>query len=391
MKNANYFKLKGDGLKVKNLSIRQILATNCKETIEVELETQKGVVRASVPMGTSKGKYEVHYLPVFQVIKIFSEFKKNFVNKEFNSQEEVDLKLRDLDKTPNFGMIGGNLALATSSVFLKAFALENDQEVFEYLHGKHMPKPLSNVAGGWGEESEIQEFLLLPEKQKSYKEVAFRIASAYLDLGGMLKQEDKTFKYSKNYESGWVTGLPTRRLLELISDVCKEHDLRIGMDIAASDRWDGNTYLGRNLEEYKKYITSLIEDFKILFIEDPFHQDDFDSFAWLTKSFKNSIICGDDLYATNPDRLNIGIEKKATNAVLIKPNQIGTITDTMNVIKMAKKQKMVTVMSHRSGTTDENLLCHLAVGLNCDLSKFGISGERVIMINELLRIEEKIQ
>ena len=382
--------MNGGLLKVKGMTVRKILATNCKTTIELELEIEKGKVRSSIPMGTSTGKHEVKSFSPYHIVKNFPEVKKHFLGKEFKSQEEVDLKLKSIDGTKNFGMIGGNLALAISSSFLKAFALDNGKEVFEYLPGKRMPRLLANLAGGWGEESEIQEFLVFPEKQKSFKEAVSRIANAYLDLGHALKEEDKTFKFSKNYESAWVTNLSTRRILELLSGLCKEYDLRIGMDVGATDRWDGKTYISRSLEEHKKFISGLIEDFNIKFIEDPFQEDDFDSFAWLTNQFKNVLVCGDDLYVTNPERLRIGIEKKATNSILVKPNQIGTITDVIRVMDMAKKHKMTTVMSHRSGTTDETLLSHLAVGLGSDLVKYGISGERIIKINELMRIEEKI-
>jgi len=178
--------------------------------------------------------------------------------------------------------------------------------------------------------------------------------------------------------------------MDILSDLCDDYKLRIGMDVAATDRWNGRTYVGRIKEKHRDFMTKLIEDFNVLFMEDPFHEDDFDSFSWLTENYKDILVCGDDLYATNPERLKMGIEKNATNSILIKPNQIGTITDVIKVVDMAKKHKMTTVISHRSGTTDENLLCHLAVGLECDLAKFGISGERIIKINELLRIEEKL-
>ena len=378
-------------MEAKNLTIREVLATNCKKTIEVEIEADRCTVHASVPMGTSTGKYETISLPVKKVIKNFLDIKKEFVLEDFFSQEEVDSKLRDIDKTPNFSRIGGNLALGISSAYLKAFAAQNSQEVFQYFSGKTMPKPLANVAGGWGEESEIQEFLLLPNKQKSFKDSVFRIAEAYIDLGVILKKVDKTFKTSKNYESGWVTNTSTTKLMDILSDLCDDYKLRIGMDVAATDRWDGRTYVGRIKEKHRDFMTKLIEDFDVLYMEDPFHEDDFDSFSWLTENYKNTLICGDDLYATNPERLRMGIEKNATNSILIKPNQIGTITDVIKVVDMAKKHKMTTVISHRSGTTDETLLCHLAVGLECDLAKFGISGERIIKINELLRIEEKLQ
>jgi enolase len=126
-------------------------------------------------------------------------------------------------------------------------------------------------------------------------------------------------------------------------------------------------------------------------LEDPFHEDDFNSFAKIKEKLKNVLVCGDDLLVTNINRLKIAIKNNSINAAIVKPNQIGTITDTIKFVKEAKKNNIATIMSHRSGETEDSLICHLAVGLNCDYVKFGISGERVIKINEMIRIEEKIQ
>jgi len=377
-------------MKIKNLKVRPILATNCKKTIEVEVETENMVFNASVPMGTSVGKHEVNNLSVEQVLKIFSRVKKQFIGKTFESQREVDTKLREIDGTKNFSKIGGNLALGISSACFKVF-FEKEKGKGKFKD-KKMPRPLCNVAGAWGKESEIQEFLLLPNKQRAFnfKEEIFRIARVYRELGDVLKRVDKNFMYGKNYESGWITTLQTNMLMEILSELCGRK-LSIGVDVAASDRWDGKLYVGgRNVESQMSFISELIEHFNLVYIEDPFHEDDFNSFSRLTETFRDVLICGDDLFTTNVERLKIGIDKGSTNTVLVKPNQIGTITDTIEFVNLAKENGMKTVMSHRSGTTEETLVCYLAVMLDCDFVKFGIAGERIIKINEMMRIEDEM-
>ena len=369
-------------MEVKDLKLRKILATNSKETVEVELVTERGSIRSSVPIGTSVGKYEVKWLEVNKVLKIFPKIKKRLKSKEFHSQDEVDLELKKLDGTPNFSRIGGNLALGISSAFLKAFTLGNDQEVFEYLGGKKLPKPLCNVAGGWVD-SEIQEFLVFPKKQRSFREEIFKIAEFYLKLGESLRKKDKSFKFSKNYESAWVSNLRTEEILDLIKKEAKKYGLLIGVDVA------GN-YSGRKKEGQFDFISSLIKKFSLKYVEDPFEESDFKSFASLQKKFKKVIVCGDDLIATNPRRLKLAIKKKAVSGVIVKPNQVGTISDTIKVVGEAKRHKITTIISHRSGETEDTLICHLAVGLESEFAKIGISGERIVKINELIRIEEKI-
>lgn len=391
-------------MKAKKLKIRQIFATNSKQTIEIDLETNKGKVSASVPIGTSRGKYEVVYLPLEDVIKKFALIKSGFVNEEFESQEDVDGFIRTIDKTPELKEIGGNLALAISSVFLKAFALEEGLDVFEYLSEKfkvkpEMPKPVCNVAGGWKDNrSDVQEFLFLPVHQSSFLDSISKISSAYLELGKVLKEVDPTFDYGRNWESGWLTGLSFIELLNILKKIANKNLLRIGLDFAASQLWDGKEYYVYrysnkilNRIEQMRLIQDLAREYPISYIEDPFMEDDFVSFAILTSNLPNRLIVGDDLYATNLKRLKDGVELKASNAMIIKPSQAGTISDVVKVVEFAKKNKIVTVMSHRSGETEDTLIAHLAVGLACDYVKFGISGERIIKLNEMIRIEEKLK
>ncbi|MEM5869970.1 MAG: enolase C-terminal domain-like protein [Candidatus Aenigmatarchaeota archaeon] len=388
----------------RRLEIRQIFATNSKKTIEVEIETAKGKVRASVPIGTSRGKHEVVFLPTEEVINKFNLIRRSFTNEEFKNQEEVDELIRTIDKTPEFKEIGGNLALAISSAFLKAFALDEGLEFFEYLAALtkselKMPKPVCNVAGGWKDSrSDIQEFLLLPVHQNSFFESISKISQAYLDLGKALKLADPTFAYGRNWESGWITNLNFIELLNILKKIANNYLLRIGLDVAASQLWDGKQYyvypfsnkILSKLEQLK-LMQDLAEEYPISYIEDPFMEDDFVSFAVLTSSLPNKLIVGDDLFATNLKRLKDGIELKATNAIIVKPSQVGTISDVIKVVKLAKENRIVTVMSHRSGETEDELIAHLAVGLGCDYVKFGISGERISKLNEMIRIEEILQ
>jgi enolase len=380
-------------MRVLDLKIRKVFASNSKDTIEIEATTKKGKVHASVPFGTSKSKYEVRYLPFNQVVSNFVSIKKYFLD-EFDSLKDVDELLRIIDKTEDFREIGGNLALAISSVFLKAFALEEGVPIFSYLNkNPTMPKPVCNVAGGWKGQSDIQEFLLLPLHQERFIESMEEIMDSYLKLGDELKKIDPTFNYSKNLESAWVTSLNSEKILDAISKV-KGENLMIGLDVAASNLWDGEKYSYKDKQlstmQQIDYMIELSRRYKIFYVEDPFHQDDFVSFSVFTKN-SNCLVVGDDIYATNIKRLKAGLDIKATNAVLVKPNQIGTITDALEFVKEAKKNNMRVVVSHRSAETDDNLLSHLAVGFGADYFKLGVSGERIVKINEMIRIEEMIE
>jgi enolase len=380
-------------MRVLDLKIRKVYASNSKETIEIEAITKKGKIHSSVPFGTSKSKYEVRYLPFNQIINNFGRIKKYFLE-EFDSLKDVDELLHTIDKTEDFREIGGNLALAISSVFLKAFALEENVPVFLYLNkNPTIPKPVCNIAGGWKGQSDIQEFLLLPLHQERFIESIDEIMDSYLKLGDELKKIDPTFNYSKNIESAWVTSLPAEKILEAISKV-KGENLMIGLDVAASNLWDGEKYVYKDKQlstmQQIDYMIELSRRYKIFYVEDPFHQDDFVSFSVFTKN-SNCLVVGDDIYATNIKRLKAGLDIKTTNAVLVKPNQIGTITDALNFVKEAKKNNMKVVVSHRSAETDDNLLSHLAVGFGADYFKLGVSGERIVKINEMIRIEEMIK
>ncbi len=379
------------------LRIRGVFATNSIKTVEVEAETSKGTVRAPVPIGTSRGKHEVNYLPVEACIKEFSRLKKLIEGKKFSYQEEFDNFLKSNDGAENFDKIGGNLSLALSYTFLKASALSEGKEIFEFLNsGKiRMPLPLSNIIGAKGMK-DIEEFLFIPNKQTSFLESVGKLASTYTALGKILKTVDPKFTSGRDMESAWRVSIDHKKILSVLSELAKQNDLSIGLDMATSELWDGSKYTysdGRSLspDEQVDFVKGLIETYKLKYVEDPFQEDDFDSFAKLLKVSKSALICGDDLLTTNPKRLKVAVQKKSVSAAIVKPNQIGTVTDTMEFVREAKKNKIVTVMSHRSGETDDAIISHLAVGLGCDYVKFGVpAGERIVKLNELIRIEERM-
>ncbi len=384
-------------MQVKSLGIRKIFATNSLQTLEVVLETNRVQVTASVPVGTSKSKYEVTYLPADEAIQKFNLVRRYFTAQNFIDQEEVDKMLHSIDTSSSFRNIGGNVALAISSAAVKTFATEAGLEVSQLLSKKQkpdLPKPICNVVGGWKKQSDVQEYSLLPVHQKTFFDIIEKISRAYLQIGDELKKSDENFNYGKNIESAWVTRLGIEDILGIVTAVGHESLLRVGLDFAASQIWDGNNYRYSDARLRKHDQLTFVEDlarkFPISYLEDPFHQDDFDSFAIVTHHLQNKIICGDDLYSTNLDRLKMGVSSKATNAIIIKPSQIGTITDAIKVVEEAKKNGMKVVMSHRSGETEDTLICHLAVGLQADYIKLGISGERTTKINEMIRIEENL-
>jgi len=417
---------------VRGMSIRKIFATNGKPTIEIHLQTPSGEVSAAVPVGTSTGKHEAMYLPIDDAVRKFAMASRHFRTNDFHSIEDVDIALHSMDVTSNFSEIGANVALGISSAFLKAFAQEKNVEVFEYLYNEimqkrkregeevpgriKMPMPLCNMIGGHHGKSDkmkttqsaIQEFLLFPVHQRSFADSVAKMSEAYRVIGEQLANEDGDFVYAKNIESAWSTKLQTEEILQILTRVAGENLFSIGMDVAASSMWDGRNYIyvrkdqsGDVIEEKLLRIDQLnmIEDLirrfpAIKYIEDPFEEDDFISHGTLNQRLaalkKEVMICGDDLYATNPERLEVGIGNKSTNAVIVKPNQIGTITDAIKFAEAARKAGQKVVMSHRSGETEDTLIAHLAVGLGCDYVKFGISGERAAKLNEMIRIEEKI-
>jgi enolase len=392
---------------------RKIFNSRGEETIEVDVITTSGFGRASAPAGKSRGKAEVAYYPqggVDQALKKIDELiapELSGLNADF--QEEIDNTLHEIDGTTNFKNIGGNTAFAVSLANAEAAANSHGLLLFQFLGGNNantLPYPLGNcISGGLharGKAPDIQEYLALPHGAETFLEAATANAQIHRKIGEVLKKKDKLFSGGKSSEGAWIANIGNVGAFEVISKACEEvgneldFECGFGVDVAASSLWTGKEekYIYQNEEkkrdtaEQLEFLLDLIETYHLAYVEDPFHEEDFESFAKLTKKAKNCLICGDDLFTTNNERLTHGIKLGAANAIIIKVNQIGTLTDAAETIETAQRYGYTTVMSHRSGDTCDWHIAHLAVTFKCPIIKTGIAeGTRIAKINELVRIE----
>ncbi len=402
-----------ESARIESIKARKILDSRGNWTIEVDVVTASGLGRCAAPSGASTGKYEVRAFPKGGVDEALSAIEKRvvpeLVGMDSADQDAIDGALKEADGTSDFSMIGGNSAVAISLANAKAAANAAGKSLFKYLGKDRMselPYPLGNAIGG-GKHAvngpDIQEFLLLPVGADDLREAMELNIMAYRKVcEGLLQRTNGTF--GRGDEGAWAPDLDDASVLEVLSRACEETidergcEIKIGLDVAASSFWDpkAGRYVyrkegvKRTREEHMEHILSLVEDYSIYYLEDPLEENDFDGFAELTKR-AGCLVCGDDLYATNVERIKTGAKRKSTKAVLIKPNQCGTLTDTYKAVSLAKKEGMVPVISHRSGETTDETIAHIAVAFGCPIIKAGIvGGERAAKLNELIRIGEEL-
>lgn len=374
---------------IRDVSISTILNSRREKTIKVSIKTDKGVYNASSPSGKSIGKWEAKTLSIKNILKNFPKIKKNFIDK---NEREVD----NIIERIGINKIGANLSTALSIASLRAVS---SNKVYKFLNpsARNFPYPLGNVIGGGvhrGYTSE-QEFLIIPRKAKTIKEVIETNLSIWKGVGKILKS--KKVLFGKNDEGAWMCKLSDIKTLDLLSDIAEDYGARIGIDFAAYQIYKNGVYFylhpNRKFSPEKQldFVKDLIKTYKIFYVEDPFHQSDFKNFSELTEKVK-CLIASDDLIGTQPSRLKIGIKKKAGNAVIIKPDQAGTVSKTLKTIEIAKKAKFTIIVSHRSGETTDNFISDLAVATNSPLIKCGIYGrERVAKLNRLIEIWNSVK
>ena len=399
---------------IEDLIARKVFNNRGEETIEVDVVTTAGFGRASAPAGKSRGKAEVAYYPtggVEAAIKKAEELiAPELAGLNADYQEEIDNTLHEIDGTTNFKVIGGNTAFAVSIANAEAAANSHSLLLFQFLGGSTattLPYPLGNcISGGQhalrGKSPDIQEFLALPYGAETFLEAATANAQIHKKIGDLLKKKDKTFTAGKSDEGAWIATIDGADAFEIIAKACEEvgneldFECGFGVDMASSSLWKekervyayANEGVQRDSGEQLDYVKEIIEKYHLAYVEDPFHEEDFKSFAELTKQTKNCLICGDDLFTTNNDRLSQGVKMGAGNAIIIKVNQIGTLTDALETIMTAQRNGYSCIMSHRSGDTTDWHIAHLAVAFGCPMIKTGVvEGARIAKINELLRIE----
>jgi len=399
---------------IEDIFARKIFDSRGEETIEVDVVTTSGFGRSSAPAGASRGKAEAVPYPkggVDQAIRRVREIiAPELIGVEADQQEEVDSLLHKIDGTADFSNVGGNTAYAISLATAEAAANSYGIPLFQHLAGhsaNELPFPLGNVLSGGkhaiGKAPDIQEFLVLPLKANTFLDAAKINTLIHQKVGSLLKKVNATLVGGKGDEGAWAPNINTEGALEIVAKACKEVseefgvECKIGLDFAASTLWKfkENCYvyvqdgIRRDSGEQLDYVLSLIKKYNLVYVEDPFHEEDFKNFAELTKKAKGCLICGDDLFVTSKERFTRGLSLGAANAIIVKVNQVGTLTDAWETTRVAKKANYTPIISHRSGETTDTKIAHLAVVFNCPIIKTGIvGGERMAKINELIRIEE---
>ena len=395
---------------IKDVVIRRIIDSRGSPTVEAEITTEKGFGRAAAPAGASTGTHEAMAWPNGSVSKgmIFTE--KNVIPKliglSANKQDEFDNLLKEIDGTANFSRMGGNISVALSLACAKSAANSSGTKLFEYLSKDTeytIPAPMANVLGGGAHAvggTDIQEYLVTAFDNDINTAIEAN-AFVHKTVKSLLKERFPNIALGKGDEGAWVAPLENVEALELVvkaANIVEQEtgvEIRPGLDMAASEFYNNGTYNYKEQsltpEEQVDFVLGLIEEYNLHSVEDPLDQEDYESWASLTKQ-TDALIIGDDLYVTNSERLQKGIDMKATNSILIKPNQIGTLTDTKKAVEMADKADMATVISHRSGETTDTTIAHLGVAFGSHAIKTGImGGERIAKLNELVRISEQLR
>jgi len=408
--------------KIKNVKAREILDSRGNPTVEVDVILENGILgRASVPSGASTGSKEALELRdgdkryngkgVLKAVSNVNNIIKNeIIGMEVSLQKEIDYKMIELDGTPNKEKLGANAMLGVSLAVLKAAALDNNTPLYKYVgEGKTLPMAMMNILNGGAHADnnvDFQEFMIIPIAD-TFKE-RLRIGSeVFHSLRKVLKE--KGYATGVGDEGGFAPDLKSNKeALDLIMESIVKagyeplKDVKLALDVAASELYnkDSNTYIlngeGKTFtsKELVDFYEELINKYPIISIEDGLNETDYEGFKYMTEKLGDKIqIVGDDLFVTNKKLLQYGIDNKIGNAILLKVNQIGTITETLETIELAKANNYNTVISHRSGETEDYYIADFAVGLDLGQIKTGSlsRSERISKYNELLRIEEELE
>lgn len=400
---------------------REILDSRGNPTVEVDVITTGGVMaRAAVPSGASTGAHEANELRdgektrflgkgvLKAVAHVNGEIADEMRGMDVTHQTAIDKVLLELDGTENKSKLGANAILGVSLACAKAAALEVGLPLFQYVGGTNahkLPVPLMNILNGGAHANNglnVQEFMIAPVSGGSFKEALRTGAEIFHTLKKILS--DKGLSTGVGDEGGFAPALKSNReALELIATAVEKagyklgQDVLLALDVAATEmfkdgkyEWDGKLI---SASELQGVYSDWMKSFPLISIEDGFAEDDWDSWVSFTKEKGRQLqIVGDDLFVTNPKRIEMGLQKGAANALLVKVNQIGSLTETWNAVTKAQRNSMATIMSHRSGETEDSTIADLAVGMGCQQIKTGslCRSERIAKYNQLLRIEEML-
>jgi len=414
---------------ITDVGLRRVLDSRGNATVEADVHTESGGFgRAKAPSGASTGEHEAIELPVEQAIaRTREDALPRLVDKVYaGDQRAVDAALHAADGTEDFSHIGANSAVAVSMAAAKAGADVAGLPLFQHLggtfRGNTFPVPLGNVIGGGehaAEATAIQEFLAVPVGAPSVEEAVFANAAVHEAAAEVLAE--RGVACGMGDESAWAPPIDDAAAFEVMAEAVDRvsdevgFEVRFGLDVAAAELYDedaGGYVYGdrvRERDEQIAYVADLVAEYSLAYVEDPLDENDFAGFARLTDRVGSeaprvsgsasragpradrTLVCGDDLFVTNVDRLERGIEEGAGNSILVKPNQIGTLSDAVDAVEMAVAAGYDPVISHRSGETEDTTIAHLAVATDAPYIKTGtVGGERTAKLNELIRIEHNV-
>jgi enolase len=406
---------------IEQVGAREILDSRGNPTVEVEVALDDGTLaRAAVPSGASTGEHEAvelrdgdpnRYLGKGverAVMAVLDEIGPELVGVEAVEQRVVDQKLVDLDGTPDKSRLGANSILGVSLAVAKAAAESSGLELFRYVGGPNahvLPVPMLNILNGGAHadtDVDIQEFMIAPIGADSFREALRWGAEVYHSLKSVLKS--RGLATGLGDEGGFAPSLGNNReALDLILTAIEKagyaagREIALALDVAATEFFDDGAYTfegtKRSAEQMTQYYKELVDAYPLVSIEDPLSEDDWDGWVQLTSQLGERVqIVGDDLFVTNPERLEEGISRRAANALLVKVNQIGTLSETLDAVSLATSYGYKSMMSHRSGETEDTTIADLAVATGVGQIKTGAPArsERVAKYNQLLRIEETL-
>lgn len=408
--------------RIKEIKARQIFDSRSNPTVEAEVTLENGFKgRGAVPSGASTGAYEAVELRdggseyggkgVTQAVaNVNTVINELLAGKEAADIHEIDRIMIEADGTNNKSKLGANATLAVSIACVKAAAAAHRMPLYEFIGGINaavLPVPMMNILNGGAHADnniDIQEFMIMPFGANSFAHAMQMGTEIYSSLKKLLKE--RNMQTAVGDEGGFAPNLESdEQALDLLCDAIAkagykpDEEVKIAIDAAASEWCKNGSYIqpksGRTMtsDGLVNYFEKLSGKYPIFSIEDPLSEDDFDGFKKITEKIGDKVqIVGDDLFVTNRERLRKGIDSSAANAILIKPNQIGSISETIETIRLAKNNLYRTVMSHRSGETEDNTIADLAVALGCGQIKTGAPArsDRVAKYNQLLRIEEQL-
>ena len=406
--------------KILKVHARQVFDSRGNPTIEAEVELDNKIkTSAIVPSGASTGAFEAHELrdndknyflgkSVLKAVEnVNSIISKSIINLDPNDQKKIDDVLLKLDGSENKKNLGANSLLAVSLAVRKVSTILNNENYSNSIKNFSLPYPLMNIINGGAHadnDLNIQEFMIRPDSAKNFMDAIEKCFLVIQNLKKILKS--KNLLVNVGDEGGFAPSINSNEeALNLIVDAIESaklkpgKDLSICLDVAANELMDANgnysiqSGVFDNVDNVIKYYKSIVSKYPIKSIEDPFGEEDWNAWTKLTSELgKNVQIVGDDLFVTNEKRLKKGIDEKSANSILIKVNQIGTLTETLNVIDLAQKNNFTTVISHRSGDSEDTFIADLAVSTNSSQIKTGslARSERVAKYNRLLRIEEEL-